>query len=168
MTKSWQKHNANVFTQTHQPNMGLADYLQEGRRFPYSDRRKLTPAGGHLRKHGMVYRHNSAHGATFSPMQFPLVLPLKYKAISPEAKAISGTGSTVLLSSTDIVFNAGQPIRSGVRCEISIAWPVLLENRIRLQLVLQSLITRSEGQVVMARVSKYEFQTQVPGSNIFE
>src|SRR5215831_4464518 len=116
----------------------------------------------------MIYRHNSAHGATFSPMQFPLVLPLKYKVISPKAKAISGTGSTVLLSSTDIVFNADQPLGSGVQCEISIAWPVLLQGRIRLQLVLQTLITRSEGQVVMGRVSKYEFQTQVRGSNIFE
>ena len=28
-------------------------------------------------------------------MQFPLVLPLKYKVISPKAKAISGTGSTI-------------------------------------------------------------------------
>ena len=107
----------------------------------------------------MAYRHQSAHAATFSPMQFPLVLPLKYKAISPKANAISGTGSTVLLSSTDIVFQADQPLGSGVRCEISIAWPVLLETNIGLQLVLQSVITRSEGQVVTARVSKYEFRT---------
>ena len=100
-------------------------------------------------------------------MQFPLVLPLKYKAISPKAIAISGTGSTVLLSSTDIVFNADQPLRSGVRCEISIAWPVLLQGRIRLQLVLQTIINRSEGQFVIGRVSKYEFRTQVRGSDSF-
>jgi hypothetical protein len=116
----------------------------------------------------MDYRHNSTHGATFSPMQFPIVLPLKYKVISPKAKAISGTGSTVLLSSTDIIFQADQPLGSGVRCEISIAWPVLLESRIRLQLVLQSLIARSECQFVVGTVSKYEFRTQVRGSNIFE
>ena len=95
-------------------------------------------------------------------MQFPLVLPLKYKTISPKGKAISGTGSTVLMSSTDIVFSADQPVRRGVRCELSIAWPVLLETRIRLQLVLQSVITRSEGQFVIARISKYEFRTRGP------
>jgi hypothetical protein len=116
----------------------------------------------------MDYRHNSTHGATFSPMQFPLVLPLKYVVISPKAKAISGTGSTVLLSSTDIIFQADQPLVSGVQCEISIAWPVLLESRIHLQLVLESVITRSEGQFVMAGVVKYEFRTRGPGSNIFE
>ena len=99
-------------------------------------------------------------------MQFPLVLPLKYKAISPEAKAISGTGSTVLLSSTDIVFEADQPLRSGVQFKISIDWPVLLESRIPLQLVLQSVIIRSERQFVMGRVSKYEFRTQVRGTKI--
>ena len=99
-------------------------------------------------------------------MQFPLVLPLKYKTISPKAKAISGTGSTVLLSSTDIVFNADQPLGSGVRCEISIAWPVLLETNIGLQLVLQSVIIRSECQFVMGNVSKYEFRTRGPESNI--
>ena len=101
-------------------------------------------------------------------MQFALVLPLKYKVISPEAKAISGTGSTVLLSSTDIIFEADQPLGSGVQCEISIAWPVLLESRIPLQLVLQSVITGSECQFVMGRVSKYEFRTRGPGSNISE
>jgi hypothetical protein len=105
---------------------------------------------------------DSAHGATFSPMQFPLVLPLKYETISSKGKAISGTGSTVLLSSTAIIFSADQPVRRGVRCEISIAWPVLLQGRIRLQLVLQSVITRSEGQFVMGRVSKYEFRTRGP------
>jgi len=95
-------------------------------------------------------------------MQFPLVLPLKYKAVSPKGKAISGTGFTVLLSSTDIIFSADQPVRRGVRCELSIAWPVLLETHIRLQLVLRSVITRSEGQFVIARISKYEFRTRGP------
>jgi hypothetical protein len=116
----------------------------------------------------MVYRDNSAHDATFSPMQFPLVLPLKYKAIFPKAEVISGTGSTVLLSSTDIVFRADQPLRRGMDCEISIAWPVLLEPHIRLQLVLKSVITRSEDQVIMSRVSKYEFRTRGRGRKIFE
>ena len=100
--------------------------------------------------------------------QFPLVLPLKYKTISQKADAISGTGSTVSLSSTDIVFNADQPLGSGVQCEISIDWPVLLEADIGLQLVLHSEITRSEGQVVMGRVFKHEFRMRGPGSNIFE
>ena len=101
-------------------------------------------------------------------MQFPLVLPLKYKTTSSKGKAISGMGSTALLSSTDIVFKADQPLGSALRCEISIEWPVLLEGRISLQLVLQSVITKSEGQVVMGRVSQYEFRTRGPGSNIFE
>jgi len=96
------------------------------------------------------------------------VLPLKYKVISLKAKAISGRGSTVLLSSTDIVFNADQPLGSGVQFEISIDWPVLLEADIGLQLVLHSEITRSEGQVVTARVYKHEFRMRGPGSNIFE
>ena len=100
--------------------------------------------------------------------QFPLVLPLKYRTISQKADAISGTGSTVSLSSTDIVFNADQPLGSGVQCEISIDWPVLLEADIGLQLVLHSVITRGEGQVVTARVSKHEFRMRGPGSNIFE
>ena len=93
-------------------------------------------------------------------MQFPLLLPLKYKTIPLKAKPISGTGSTVLLSSTDIVFNADQPLGSGLRCEILIAWPVLLRGKIGLQLVLQSEIIGSEGQVVTAIVSKYEFRTR--------
>jgi hypothetical protein len=95
-------------------------------------------------------------------MQFPLVLALKYKAVSPKRRAISGTGFTSLLSNTDIVFSADQRLRRGMECELSIAWPVLLETRIRLQLVLQAVITRSEGQFVIARISKYEFRTRGP------
>ena len=127
-----------------------------------------SPARWIPRKHSMVDRNNSAHAATFSPMQFPLVLPLKYRTIFPKVIAISGRGSTVLLSSTDIVFNADQPLVSGARYEISIDWPVLLEGRIGLQLVLHSVINRSEGQFVMGRFSQYEFRTRGPRSNIFE
>jgi hypothetical protein len=101
-------------------------------------------------------------------MQFPLSLPLTYKTTPLKAKAISGIGSTVLLSSTDIVFKADQPLGPGVPCEISIAWPFLLENDIGIQLVLQSEITRSEGQVVTAIVSKYEFRTRGPERSIFQ
>ena len=61
-----------------------------------------------------------------------------------------------------IVFGADQPLGSGVQCEISIAWPVLLEANIGLQLVLPSVITRSEGHVVMGRFYKYEFRTRGP------
>ena len=85
---------------------------QEDRQFHYSDRQERKPGLPILAQAQHGHRGNSGYNATFSPMQFPLVLPLKYraisvkeyKAISPKAKAIAGTGSTDLLSSTGIVF----------------------------------------------------------------
>jgi hypothetical protein len=62
------------------------------------------------------------------PMQFPLLLPLTYKNISPESESQFRYG--LYGSIEQHVFNADQPLKSGVQCEISIGWPVLLENDI--------------------------------------
>ena len=92
-------------------------------------------------------------------MRFGMELPLKYKAASAEL-AFFGLGRTNVLSSTEFIFTADQPIESGMLCEISIAWPILLENRVRLQLILEATIVRVEGPVVAARISKYNYRTR--------
>jgi hypothetical protein len=46
-----------------------------------------------------------------------------------------------------------------MKAEIAIAWPSLLEGRIRLQLVLKVSITYSQEGVVKARILAYDFRT---------
>jgi hypothetical protein len=94
-------------------------------------------------------------------IRFPLTLQLRYKAFSADM-AILGTGQTKLISSTELIFTSDQPIEAGMQAEICVAWPALLDGRVRLQLILKTIIVRSAGPVAAARISKYDYRTRGP------
>ena len=71
-----------------------------------------------------------------------------------------GVGQTRMISSQDIIFASGDGLRPGVDAEIVVAWPRLLDERIRLQLVLQVTITDSQDNVTEARIRAYDFRTR--------
>jgi hypothetical protein len=50
-------------------------------------------------------------------------------------------------------------LHPGTNAEIVIAWPRLLDGRIRLQLVLETIITSSKDSVAEARILTYDFRT---------
>lgn len=94
------------------------------------------------------------------PMKrFPVSMQLRYKAVSRDM-ALYGVGRTNLMSSTELIFTSEHPMEPGMTAEISIAWPVLLDNRVRLQLILECAIVRSEGRVAQARIAKYYYKTR--------
>jgi hypothetical protein len=64
------------------------------------------------------------------------------------------------MSSQHIIFFAlGAGLEPGMAAEVALAWPFLLDARIRLQLVLQVMITRSDDGVAEARILAYHFRT---------
>jgi hypothetical protein len=67
-----------------------------------------------------------------------------------------------MMSSKDIIFAPGDGLKPGMKAEIAVAWPRLLEGRIRLQLVLEATITGSQDGVVEARIRAYDFRTRRP------
>jgi hypothetical protein len=75
---------------------------------------------------------------------------------------IFGTGRTSLMSSTELIFSADQRLEQGMKAEISIAWPVLLDGRVRLQLVIDGAIARSEGGLTAVQIWKYRYRTRGP------
>jgi hypothetical protein len=91
--------------------------------------------------------------------RFPLSLQLRYKAVSRDM-ALFGVGRTNLMSSTELIFTSEQSIEPGMTAEISIAWPVLLDNSVRLQLILEGAIVRSEGRIAQVRIAKYYYKTR--------
>lgn len=70
-----------------------------------------------------------------------------------------GFGQTRMISSQDIIFASGDRLKPGVDVEIVVAWPRLLDDRIRLQLVLQVTITGSQDNLTEARIRAYDFRT---------
>jgi hypothetical protein len=94
---------------------------------------------------------------------------LNYKAIS-EHGPVYGFGHTGMMSRRDIRFAAGDGLKPGMDAEIVVAWPRLLDDRIRLQLVLQVTITGSQDNVTEARIRAYDFRTlgTVSSSRLFK
>ena len=63
------------------------------------------------------------------------------------------------MSSKDIIFGLGEGLQPGMNAEIVVAWPRLLDGRIRLQLVLDVIITGSQDGVTEARILTHDFRT---------
>jgi hypothetical protein len=67
-----------------------------------------------------------------------------------------------MVSSQDIIFVGGNGLKRGMKAEIAVAWPRLLDNRIRLQLVLQVIITGRPDGMSQARIVSNDFRTAGP------
>jgi hypothetical protein len=74
------------------------------------------------------------------PRWYPIPLQLRYKATS-EHGPLYGFGQTRMMSSKGIIFGGGNGLKPGMKVEIAVAWPPLLDRHIRLQLVLEVTIT---------------------------
>ena len=96
------------------------------------------------------------------PHWYPIPLPLHYKAISKHGMVL-GSGQTRMMSSRGIIFAAGDGLKPRMNAEIVVAWPRLLDGRIRLQLVLQVMITGSQEGAAEARILAYDFRTRRAG-----
>lgn len=92
-------------------------------------------------------------------MRFPVALPLRYKATTQEM-ALVGTGRTVFMNSTQVTFATEQVLEQGMNIELSVVWPVLLDGRVRLKLIVHGIIVRSEGLMAAAKIVKYYFRTR--------
>jgi hypothetical protein len=93
------------------------------------------------------------------PHWYPLPLQLRYKATSHHGPAY-GFGQARKISSKDIVFTPVDGLQPGMNVEIAVAWPCLLDGRVRLQLVLEATITSSQDGVAEARILAYDFRTR--------
>jgi hypothetical protein len=98
---------------------------------------------------------------------YPIQLDLRYKVLNPNS-TVAGTGKTLEISSTGIVFTADGPIEPGTKVELSMAWPALLDNCVALQLVSEVKITGREGQTLRANIWKYNFRTRGAGARLQE
>jgi hypothetical protein len=92
---------------------------------------------------------------------YAIPLQLGYKATS-KLGPLYGFGQIRLISSKYIIFDRGDGLQPGMNAEIVVAWPRLLDGRIRLQLVLDAIITSSKDGVAEARILAYDFRTAGP------
>lgn len=92
--------------------------------------------------------------------RFPICRELRYKLLENDTIVAQGTGETIDIASGGISFTTGQPLMSGAYIELSISWPVLLDENTRMRLVVFGRLVRSTNQAAACTVEKYEFRTQ--------
>jgi hypothetical protein len=86
---------------------------------------------------------------------------LSYKATAKH-RPVYGFGQIKMISNKEIIFAAGEGLKPGMKAEIVVAWPCLLDDRIRLQLILQVTVTGSQDSVTEARIRAHDFRTRRP------
>lgn len=96
-----------------------------------------------------------------SPHIYPLRSQLNYRIRSKDGKISTGSGWSIHLSSRSVLFEAdGVVPELNMLVELSIPWPVRLENRIELQLHLTGRTTGVSNNQVTVEVSGHEFRTR--------
>jgi hypothetical protein len=101
-----------------------------------------------------------------SKRRYPIELPVHYKIVKNYLVMGTGTGSSIDLSSGGIAFTSDTPLRVGSYLELSISWPVLLNQTCALKLVASGRVVRSEQNRTAISLDRYEFRTS--GAKTFQ
>jgi len=95
--------------------------------------------------------------------RFPLRLAVSYRRIGSPVKWVSG--ESLNISSTGLLFTATETVQPGQGIEAFIAWPVCLDSRVALKLVIKGCIVRNIGDQSAVCFERYEFKTsQMPAN----
>ncbi len=92
--------------------------------------------------------------------RFPMQRDLRYKLLKDGATVESGGGETIDIGSGGVGFAIGRDLPEGSFIELSISWPVLLDDTCPMRLIVFGRVVRNEPGKSACTVDKYEFRTQ--------
>ena len=96
--------------------------------------------------------------------RFPIERDVRYKVLSKKSTGEVGSGQTVNISSSGVLFKADAFLVPGKRVELSISWPAQLNNKANLKLVARGRVVRCEGGCAAIEIQQYEFRTAGPST----
>jgi len=94
--------------------------------------------------------------------RYRVALEVRYQ-LGRGASFGSGRGRTIDLSSGGVLFLADEPIPQGVNIELSIAWPMRLDDNSMLQLVVRGHVVRTRANDAAVRIEWHQFRTRARG-----
>jgi len=100
-------------------------------------------------------RRLERRGAT----RFPFEQEVRFKLFHRNGVQI-GLGRTVNISSRGILIQTDLELAPGDRLEISVNWPVRLDNHCPLKLVATGRVIRAQPGKAAISIERYEFRTQ--------
>jgi len=98
--------------------------------------------------------------------RFQIEQEIKYKMLYGQRIAETGRGKSLNISSGGIWFSTENMLTSGMPVELSMNWPVLLNDSCPMKLMIYGCVVRSNEKGAAVAIERYEFRTQ--GSRAFQ
>jgi hypothetical protein len=89
---------------------------------------------------------------------------VQFRVLSRRDGEAEGTGQTLNMSSSGVLFTTDQTLLPGRRLELAISWPAHLDNRCALKLVARGRVVRFEGNAAAFEIMQHEFRTKASRS----
>lgn len=93
-------------------------------------------------------------------IRFPIQQPVNYFVPDAKRAFIRGTGVTINMSSAGVLFSGDIPVGQGEHLDMSVDWPVRLENGCPLKLVILGRVVRTHGNQMAIQIDKQELRTR--------
>jgi c-di-GMP-binding flagellar brake protein YcgR len=93
-------------------------------------------------------------------VRFPLALDVSYSVLHRRGSVEKGSGQLIDLSSSGLRFAAESALKPGLKLDVAIKWPVLLDERVQLQLIVSGVVVWSRGSEAALRILRHDFRTR--------
>jgi len=94
-----------------------------------------------------------------SRARYPVNLTVRYRAVGRNQK-VDGIGHTLNMSSGGLLVSAEHEVSAGLRLEVNVEWPLLLNGKVPLQLVASGRVVRCGGSMFAISFVQYQFRTK--------
>ena len=95
-----------------------------------------------------------------SKSRFAIQRDVRYKFAEGGVVVASGLGQTVDISSGGVAFIAERSLTRGGLVELSISWPMLLDQNCPMRFIVFGRVLRCVGCKAVCTIDRYEFRTQ--------
>jgi len=92
--------------------------------------------------------------------RFQIEQDVRYKMLYGQRIAETGSGKTRNISSGGVWFSTESMLTTGMPVELSMNWPVLLNDSCPMKLMIYGCVIRSNDKGAAVAIERYEFRTQ--------
>ena len=92
--------------------------------------------------------------------RFLIEQEVRYKMLYGQRIAETGVGKTMNISSSGVWFSTENMLTTGMPVELSMTWPVLLNESCPMKLMIYGCVVRSNEKGAAVAIERYEFRTQ--------
>ena len=93
-------------------------------------------------------------------IRFPIREDVRYRIVHYKTEIVSGSGTTLNISSGGILFTTAEKLPVGSKVDLSVNWPVWLDDICPLQFVVTGHVVRAESKQAVVRIDHYRFKTR--------